>query len=471
MFENYIDKNQLIKNLQELIRIPSVHGMSQNPNEPFGKNTVMALNYILDLGKKLGFRTKNIDGYCGYIEFGSGDDLIGIVGHLDVVPEGENWIYPPFEAKIVDNKVYGRGSIDDKGPVMASLYAMKAVMDYCNQNSITLNKRIRLILGLNEERDWKCIEYYKKHEEIPSIGFSPDADFPCIYAEKGLISPFLIMDYSNYKNEDIILTSIDCNNNPLNVVPKYCSCNISVKDTIRISDVNNLINSLVSEYNFNIDTEIINNSDLKVVSYGVQSHAAHPDLGVNAISRLIIILDKLFKNYNIIVPLFDLFTKYIGLDFNGNKLNINIPDESGELTLNVGKFYFKNDDLKIGLNLRVPINTEFEIIENEFSSVCKEFDNVYCEFTGKKNPLYVSKDSYLVKTLCKIYNEATHSNAEPIAIGGATYARAFENFVSFGANLPGQKDMCHQTDEFISVDNLMLACEIYCKAIYELLLN
>ena len=121
--------------------------------------------------------------------------------------------------------------------------------------------------------------------------------------------------------------------------------------------------------------------------------------------------------------------------------------------------------------MRVPINTTFDFIENNFSVACQKFDGVYCEFTGKKAPLYVSKDSYLVKTLCKIYNDVTSSNAEPIAIGGATYARAFDNFVSFGANLPGQKDMCHQTDEFISIDNLLLAYEIYCRAIYELLLS
>lgn len=469
MFKNYIDKDELIKNLQELIKIPSVHEESQNPNVPFGINTVKALNYILDLGQRLGFRVKNIDGYCGYIEFGSGDELIGIIGHLDVVPEGENWTYPPFEAKIVDNKIYGRGSIDDKGPVMASLYAMKAVMDYCTKNSISINKRVRLILGLNEERDWKCIDYYKAHEEIPSIGFSPDADFPCIYAEKGLISPFLIMDYSNFLDKDIVLKNIDCNNNPLNVVPKYCSCNIATKNNITTSNINMVVNNLISEYNFNITTEIVNDNELKIISHGTQAHAAHPDLGVNAISRLIIVLDKLFKNYNIVVPIFDLFTKYIGLDFNGNKLNINVPDESGELTLNVGKFYFENNDLKIGLNLRVPIDTKFELIENRFSKICNDFENVCCEFTGKKAPLHVSKDSYLVKTLCKIYNEVTSSNVEPIAIGGATYARAFDNFVSFGANLPGQKDMCHQTDEFISIDNLMITCNIYCAAIYRLL--
>ena len=237
MFEKYLNKTELIENLQVLIKIPSVHAESSVPNEPFGLNTVKALEYVLDLGKKLGFKTKNIDGYCGYIEFGEGSELIGIVGHLDVVPEGENWTYPPFDARIEDNKIYGRGAIDDKGPVMASLYAMKAVMDYCSENNISINKRVRLILGLNEERDWKCINYYKEHEEIPFIGFSPDADFPCIYAEKGLLSPFLIMDYSNYKNKDIVLSDIDCNNNPLNVVPKYCSCTISVKNNIDIDFV------------------------------------------------------------------------------------------------------------------------------------------------------------------------------------------------------------------------------------------
>ncbi len=469
MFEKYLKKDELINNLQELIRIPSVHAESDIPSEPFGKNTVKALEYILSLGKSLGFKAKNIDGYCGYIEFGNGPELIGIVGHLDVVPEGENWTYPPFDAHISDNKIYGRGAIDDKGPVIASLYAMKAVMDYCIENNTSINKRVRLILGLNEERDWKCIDYYKKHEEIPSIGFSPDADFPCIYAEKGLISPFLIMDYSNFKNLDIVLSDIDCNNNPLNVVPKYCSCIISIKNKIDINDTISFVKKSATELSFKIDTEILNENQFKIISHGVQAHAAHPDLGINAISHLIIILDKVFKNYDIIIPLFDLFTQYIGLDFNGDKLNINIPDESGILTLNVGRFYFKNDELKIGFNLRTPINTTFDFIENSFTYICKNFDSVYCEFAGKKSPLYVAKDSYLIKTLCKIYNDVTNSNSDPIAIGGATYARAFDNFVSFGANLPGQKDMCHQTDEFISIDNLIIAYEIYCRAIKELL--
>ena len=462
-------KENLINNLQELIKIPSVYEESKNPKEPFGPNTIKALSYVLDLGEKLGFRTKNIDGYCGYIEFGNkSGKLIGIIGHLDVVPEGENWTYPAFDAQIHDNKIYGRGAIDDKGPVMASLYAMKSVMDYCNENQIIITKRVRLILGLNEERSWNCIEYYKKHEEMPIISFSPDADFPCIYAEKGIISPFLIMDYSKYKTNDIAINKIDCKNNPLNVVPKYCSCNISISNNLSTSEVERELKIIVKNNKFNIDIKKLNNNEIQLVSNGVQSHAAHPDDGINAISRLIIVLDKLLKKHNTIIPLFDFFTKYIGLDYNGNKLRINIPDESGELTLNVAQIYFKENTLKIGLNLRIPINTNFNFIETRFTNICRDY-NVYCEFTDKKEPLHVPKNSYLVKTLCEIYNSCTNSNAKPLAIGGATYARAFKNCISFGANLPGQKDMCHQTDEYISIDNLLLAHKIYCEAIYTLI--
>ena len=172
MFKEHImmKKDEMLKDLEKIIKIPSKLEGYDNPEYPFGKNIDDALNEFLKIGEKLGFRTKNIDKYCGYIEFGEGEELLGIVGHLDVVPEGEGWTYPPFELTNVDNVLYGRGTIDDKGPMIASLYAMKVIMDNCK-----VNKRVRLIAGLNEENDWKCINYYKEHEELPTFGFSPDA--------------------------------------------------------------------------------------------------------------------------------------------------------------------------------------------------------------------------------------------------------------------------------------------------------
>ncbi len=476
MFENTIENlsNSLIKNTQKIIQIPSVHSESDNPNEPFGKNVAKALDYMLKLGESLGFRTKNIDGYCGYIEFGEGKEMLGIIGHLDVVPEGDGWTYPPFSATIADNKIFGRGAIDDKGPVMASLYAMKTVMENCK-----VNKRVRLILGLNEERDWKCIEYYKKHEELPTVGFSPDADFPCIYAEKGIASSYLHMNYTPSLEEKIKIISIDCNNNAINVVPKYCKVTLQINPKeLSVYDFTVFTQNLISENNYNIDIVQTSGSQddnsqsndiiVTLTSIGVQAHAAHPDLGVNAISPMIVLLNSIFQEYDCSIDIFDFFTRFIGTKYTGEDLDINFKDESGILTLNVGDFKLENSTIKIGINLRIPVHTELDLVEHTFKKFLSTYSTVSFETTRYQEPLYIPKDNYLIKTLCNIFNEETNSNCEPIAIGGGTFARAFNNCVCFGTNFPGNKDMCHQTDEFIQIENLILACKIYTKAIYEL---
>lgn len=464
--ENY--KNEIIKTTQELIQIPSTHSNSDDPSKPFGENINKSLEYMLDLGNKLGFRTKNIDGYCGYIEFGKGDELIGIIGHLDVVPEGDNWIFPPFSGTISDNKIFGRGAIDDKGPVVSSLYAMKIVKD-----NYKINKRVRLILGLNEERDWQCINYYKEHEELPTIGFSPDADFPCIYAEKSILTcsltSDLTSDYSNVQNPDIQIIQIDCNNNAINVVPKFCSVILKINsDKINMNEFTQKLKTIIDSHQYEIDIYQIDNNKVKLTSHGVPSHAAHPDIGINAISRLLIVTDRIFKYYDNKLEILDFFKDYIGTEYNGESLKINFEDESGKLTLNVGNVELKNNILKIGMNLRVPVTTDISKVTNSFIFLISNYKNIEFNVINHMPSLYISKDNYLVKTLCNIYNEETNSNLEPIAIGGATFARAFDNCISFGANLPGNKDMCHQTDEFVDIDNLILACRIYARTILEL---
>lgn len=464
---DYIDylKDEIIEKTQELICIPSVYSNSNDPLKPFGENANKALEYILDLGKKLGFRTKNLDGYCGYIEFGEGEELIGIVGHLDVVPEGEGWTFPPFSATISDNKIFGRGAVDDKGPVISSLYAMKAVMENCK-----IHKRVRLILGLNEEKDWKCIKHYKEIEEIPNFGFSPDADFPCIYAEKSILNYSLSMKYENSNPFSTIqIKEIDCKNNALNVVPKFCSTIITIDESkIKMQDFIENIKELITKNNFEIDVYKMGEQQLKLTSHGVQAHGAHPDLGINAISRLIVILSQIFKQYNVSNELFDFFNRYIGTEYDGKSLGIHVEDESGKLTLNVGHLSLKDSRLEMGMNIRIPIHTSVDFVKENFLKYCNLYPNL--NFCDKHHTpaLYIPKDNILITTLCKIFHEVTNLDADPMAIGGATYARAFKNCVSFGANLPGHKDMCHQTDEFIDIDNLILSCKIYAKAIVEL---
>ena len=298
---------------------------------------------------------------------------------------------------------------------------MKAVMDNCK-----VNKRVRLILGLNEENDWKCINYYKQHEKSPTIGFSPDADFPCIYAEKTILTSYLKMNYKDLLNKDIIITNINCNNNPLNVVPKFCSCILKINiNNISIDNFIHTIKSILTKLNYEIDIYKIDSENIKLTSHGIQAHGAHPDLGINAISRLIIALDEIFKQYKINIELFDFFNKFINTEYYGESLNINFEDESGKLTLNVGNFSLQNKILQIGMNIRVPINTPIVDVGNKFLKSLSNYIDVDFDTPNYLPHLYVPKNNYLVQTLCKIYNEETNSNLEPIAIGRSNFCKSF----------------------------------------------
>lgn len=452
MFDELIEKskNSIINTVSDLIKIPSVSQDTKIPLKPFGDECSKALNYMLNLGKTMGFKTKNIDGYCGYIEFGEGEDLVGIIGHLDVVPAlaEDGWSSPPFEPYIKDGKLFGRGAIDDKGPVISALYAMKAIKDSCQ-----VSKRIRLILGLNEEKDWKCINYYKSHEEWPTIGFSPDANFPAIYAEKGIMSielknPFSIKNYT--------ILDINCNNNAINVVPKYCSITLKA---------NNVIPNF-SNISKNIKIIKINTDTFKIEAFGIASHAAHPELGKNAITFLIEFLLNNFEfdsNYLQTLYNFGIFDTE-SPKFMGNK----IEDESGILTSNIAILEYVENNLIIKINLRVPVTFDLEDIKEKYNIFKNEFQNLEINKLGIQNSLYVDKNSYLVRTLVNIFNKKTGLNESAIAIGGGTYARAFTNCISYGATFPGDLDMCHQVDEYIEIDKLILSCKIYAEAIYKL---
>lgn len=261
--KDYIDskRDEIIRELKNVISFKSISEETEKAEEPFGEECKKVLEYVLNLGKKLGFRTKNIDGYCGYIEFGEGEEMVGVIGHLDVVPANleDGWKSNPFQAEIRDGKIYGRGAIDDKGPVIASLYAMKAV-----QEKMKINKRIRLILGLNEEKNWKCINYYKQNEEVPTIGFSPDADFPCIYAEKGIITVKLEHEFGI---ENCEILEVSTGDNAINVVPKYCMMRLKLNNPEDMAKFKN---------RDDVHIEKISKDTVKLVALGKASHAAHP---------------------------------------------------------------------------------------------------------------------------------------------------------------------------------------------------
>ncbi len=185
------DLNQIIDQLQDKmnelldrwLRIPSVRA-EEIPGAPFGEETRKMLTVALNDAKAMGFDVRDFDGYAGDVRMGpEGQDPLGILAHLDVVPAGDGWDTDPFEPVVKDGRLYARGSGDDKGPAVAALLAMLAV----KEAGIPLNREVRLILGCSEETSWDDMAYYKAHCDMPRTGFSPDASYPIINTEKGML--------------------------------------------------------------------------------------------------------------------------------------------------------------------------------------------------------------------------------------------------------------------------------------------
>ena len=461
-FDDVIEKmsDEIIQKTQEIIRIRSVEG-DPLPGKPFGQGIGEVIDYMLQLGSSMGFKTKNLDGYAGYIEYGEGTDLIGILAHLDVVPEGNGWTYPPYAAEIHDGKIYGRGSMDDKGPAMASLYAMKAIKD----SGIKLNKRVRLILGLDEESGWQCIEHYKKVEEIPSCAFTPDGDYPVIYAEKGIVN-YKFSQKISQQDSPVKIISIKGGNRP-NMVADFCEAVLAVNPDI-FKDASDKINKLIDDSGFNINIHI---EGYKIIleSHGQSAHGSTPEIGINAISKLMTVIYKFMKMLNIKHEFIDFYGESISLEIYGDSLGCAVEDEvSGKLTFNIGLIDANEDYMETIANIRYPVTYEESDIYDRIIKAVSKY-GIQVDKIEHQKPLYVPKDNPLVQKLMKVYKEFTgDTTSEPLAIGGGTYARAIDNAVAFGAAFPGELELAHQKDEYIKIDSLIKSTKIYARAIYEL---
>ena len=443
-FQKYANdsKQNFLEDLNQLLRIDTVLVEQPNVKEaPFGENLVKALNYMLDLGKKYGFKTKNIDNVAGHIEYGEGEEIIGVLAHLDVVPTGEGWTNPPFEPTIIDGKIYARGSLDDKGAAVASLYALKTLKDM----GVKLNKRVRLILGTDEETASRGIAKYLEVEKMPDLGFSPDADYPIIYGEKGILS----FDLLSNKVSDVIKTFKA--GDRYNVVPEVAFLTLT-KDYKE-----EFVKFL--EYK-NYEGEIKGDT---YVMYGSRAHAMEPRHGINAILRMVEFLDTIIE---------DDFIKFINKYLQSSRLehmNENFIDkEMGDLTSNVAVIDIENGKGKLGINFRYPINWNKDKFFSNLKTLTNSY-NITVNCLSDSIPHYVSKDDDLVKTLHKSYVKYTGDDKTPdFTIGGGTYARALKRAVAFGPKFPSRPDVCHQVDEYVYIEDLITSIAIYADAIKEL---
>ncbi|MDX8335382.1 MULTISPECIES: dipeptidase PepV [Cetobacterium] len=451
-------KNDVVKSIQESVRIKSVQ---EDPKEgmPFGEGPAKALEHMLNLGKNLGFKVENFDNYAGHIDFGDGPDeeMIGILGHVDVVPEGKGWDYPPYEAKIVDGKLYGRGVLDDKGPTIAALYALKAIKD----SGVKLNRKVRVIVGANEETGWGCMNHYFGELKMPqpAMAFTPDSTFPVTYAEKGILHLSLTKEY-NDKLDFIIKGGVAFNSVPDSAIGIFP---LSLKNEI---DLN--LEKYNEEKEFKI-TSVEKEGKIELLSLGKASHGARPSNGYNAITALFEFLSTLKIEDKKLKNLVEFFNEYVGMEYSGKKLGINFKDEpSGELTLTVGKIECEDNKIMFGFDIRYPVTYKKDQVINEVEKRAKT-KGMDITIRSAKNPLYVPKDSFLVTTLMDIYKDITGDiDAEPVSIGGGTYARAVNNGVAFGALLKDQEDNMHQKNEYLELDKLDTWLKIYVQAIYNL---
>lgn len=455
-------KDEFIMETQQFLRIKSVLDEENSYDQaPFGSGIAEALQHLLDKGNEAGFTTKNLDGYAGYIEFGEGTESVGVLCHIDVVPEGDGWTYDPYGAEIHDGKLYARGALDDKGPTMAAYYAMKIIKEL----GLTLNKRVRMIIGTDEESDWRCVDYYFKHEEMPTVGFAPDADFPIIYAEKG-IADFDIVQLAkiNDAQAPIMLESLHSGRR-YNMVPDYAEAVLIAGEAS--DQIIQMFDTFLQNHALNGKSKI-QDGKVTLCLEGISAHGMEPNKGKNAGLLLIQFLVQVDVDPK--AAEFLKFTNhYFGQDSRGNELGVAFADDiTGELTINIGKLEYTNALCgKLGLNLRYPVTNKIEQTKEKIATICKQF-NMNIENFSDSKPHHVDKNHDLIKTLQRVYEEQTGEKADLISIGGGTYARSLVAGVAFGPLFPGRPDIAHEKDEHIFVEDLVKAVAIYAQAIYEL---
>lgn len=432
-------KKDIMDDLKSLISIPSVLDESDDQH-PFGENINKALEKMLEISERLGFKTF-YNKYYGYAEIGSGEEMIGVLGHVDVVPAGDldQWETNPFEGVIKDGKLYGRGTQDDKGPTLAAMYGVKALMD----EGFEFNKRIRFIFGLDEENLWRSIDRYLENEEQPDYGFTPDSVFPMINAEKGLLQAKII---SNEKSPIALVAG-----NAFNAVPGRAIYTGEKKDA--------LIKALESlDYAYESTEE-----GIEVI--GVGSHASKPSEGINAITRLVEALSMIgYKSKGI-----ELINQVFNEKINGEGFIENCFDEvSGPLTVNLGKVEMNDTHQMIGLDIRIPVTFDKDIVVSKLKEKVEAYGFKYNEYDYLKS-IHIPKDHFMVQKLRKVFEEETGLDSTPLSSGGATYARAIDNCLAYGALFPGDEKVEHKANEYIKIENLYKCVDIYSKTIEALL--
>lgn len=443
-------KDALLKDLKTLCQIPSTMDMSSaKDGQPFGEMPRVALDQMIAIGQRDGFVTDNCDGYAGSIDIGEGDDVFGILGHLDVVPVNKTgWHYPPFDCTQDGDMLYGRGVADDKGPLLAAYYAAKII----NKMDFEKKMKIRVIFGTNEENGSECVAYYFKHRPYPALGFTPDADFPVVYGEKGIArinvkGHFAPNGLMSFMSGDVV-----------NIVPGHAQAVVDSHD-----DLTESYQAYLEKHQLTGEIEDYHGKT-KLTLKGVSAHGSTPELGQNAAVMLAHYLVDHVEN-----DFVNFIDKYFYEDVNGKKLGVFKEGHMGLVTCNLGIISYSEGKGSLSIDFRLP----HEMSEEEFiptlatTFTMNHFTSFDYDWT---NALFVNPESDLIKNLHQAYVDVTGDHEHgPQCMGGGTYAKEMPNCVAFGAEFPGHNNGMHQNDEHILIDDLMDAVAIYAAALYNIL--
>ena len=439
-------QDEILHDLDELVRIRSVSSVDKAAAS-------QALEYILSKAEKMGFRTKNIDGIAGHVEFGEGEELAAVLSHVDVVPAGDGWSFEPYQLTEKDGRLYGRGVVDDKGPAIAALYCLKALKD----SGIVPKRRIRLIYGAAEEIGMNDMQAYFASEQMPDMAFTPDSQYGICTCEKGIMH----IEVSAQQHDGTILTELRAGS-AINAVPSKAYALIDCTEN-EDHQLRRFADAKPGEYDF-----IYTMDGLRIAASGKAAHASVPEEGLNSATHLIRILAANFGQL-VLGSVCSFIDDAIGLETDGTSLGIACRDkQSGALTVNVGIVDIGESCAKAQIDIRYPVTADSDEIFTKISERAS-YDGLITKLLEHEQPLYVGEDLPVVKILKDAYKTVTGEDAKVYSTGGGTYARTLSNRgVAFGPVFEGDPDRIHDADEGMNKENFFKHAQICLEAVYKM---
>lgn len=449
--EAFVNENEaaIFADIAELVSVESVC-TAPRPGMPFGAGPAKALDTALRMAERMGLSTRNCEDYIGYAQIGEGGpdcrDYLATVTHLDAVPVSEGWTADPFTLREREGYVIGRGVMDDKGPSVLCLYALK----YLKERAIPLRYPVRALLGINEEVGMEDVLYYLKNYPAPLFCFSPDANFPLCNGEKGIAHGRIVAKVPMENIVDIRGGQV------ANAIPDKAEAWVKTDR---------------AESRGRVTAEKTQDGLIHLTATGIGGHASWPQGTVNAIGELIrYLLEEGLAGKE--EEKFLRLAARVHESADGSALGVQAKDDKFEpLTIVSGVIGVKDGRMVQSLDVRYPTTTSGKKVVDTIQALAGDVAEVILD--SDNPPFYMSTDKAEVQACLNAYNEVTGENAKPYTIGGGTYARDFPNAVSFGPEHPERPHPdfagpIHGVDEAAKKADFLEALKVYILALLKL---